>query len=930
MAIRQTSTPTGNNPSDQATQNPFTDESHHSPARQATAHRSSTNSSDHSQTRSTDILLQQPHEMTQDSLKRLEVESTSSESVSAAAIGQYPYYNLDEMVNSPSSNSQSHVAHNQSGSGSKKFTPNTSPNKQQNSSGSGSASRQQKQPRRSNDGVPLSPIDGFDDGYNQVPKRFSQFIIDQQNPHISQRLDNLSMVSSSLKSNSRDNRGSAGESSGNERETMLDQEQNNYNFANFINTRPPVNQTRLSSIRDDVSESMGSQATIFSTRQEPEALLINRRVGGRINTGLSKTKSLFNKNKHNHRSTRSKVNRTSTVRLYKSPTSSITSSLLMNNVPRNMGNRVGGSSGVSSNGGTGTGTSSSIRSSTSLTRKNAIKTKKGSWWYRLQLKIRQFWTKFKFYNFKASSRKRQVSMRRKAAGGGLSRATSQKPTNLTKSKSLVRKVRENPQNQDLKRLASVTVPPAHSLDPKNKSLGRGSGGKLQISSPINNPQLGKVKTVERVPMNDELKRYAGAGLLPPEQGQQQQQQQNVSQFKSRQLLTPEEIADERTGKYKHLSNYINQQESRYLYQSEMKHGQRQEEIGARARELKGARDAGVSNIQSIRAANEVEEFPSPQIGTSEFDPAASSLSVTTSQAPPPAPPPHLDTSYMSGQYSNQRHNHGDDDEYDKEKITELWRGYLLRVLFNRIQLRQEINQFEQYMVTKETSDVINLIFERARRDAELGGETEDGHENASGKLDRNSSLVNTTKTKRNTSNTGEDSTHAGSPVDDDVVSSSSVYSQDDIISTTTFSTTTSTENEHGDILVDPQDQEFTTTVLNRRSMLAEMLEYHSSEEDEDETEQEDEEDTVSYASATVPMSKSAIGSISTHKSIRSNKSSGLDELRRYGTVVKRPSSSSSSMSRARANVDNQQNSVSGMKRSFGLNHSLSDLKTQPV
>ena len=113
-------------------------------------------------------------------------------------------------------------------------------------------------------------------------------------------------------------------------------------------------------------------------------------------------------------------------------------------------------------------------------------------------------------------------------------------------------------------------------------------------------------------------------------------------------------------------------------------------------------------------------------------------------------------------------------------------------------------------------------------------------------------------------------------------------------------------------------------------MLAEMLEYHSSEEDEDETEQEDEEDTVSYASATVPMSKSAIGSISTHKSIRSNKSSGLDELRRYGTVVKRPSSSSSSMLRARANVDNQQNSVLGMKRSFGLNHSLSDLKTQPV
>lgn len=83
----------------------------------------------------------------------------------------------------------------------------------------------------------------------------------------------------------------------------------------------------------------------------------------------------------------------------------------------------------------------------------------------------------------------------------------------------------------------------------------------------------------------------------------------------------------------------------------------------------------------------------------------------------------------------------------------------------------------------------------------------------------------------------------------DAASSSSVYSQDDVISTTTFSTTTSSHitantNEHGDVLIDPQDQEFTNTVLNRRSILAEMLEYHSSEEEQDDEDEDEDEDGI--------------------------------------------------------------------------------------
>lgn len=148
----QTSVPdTGHSTLAQSAQNPFTEESHpdytssssskdfdQNPSTELTQltrlnHLNQILSSlNHLYSRSTDILLQQPHEMTQDSLKRLEVESTSSESLSAAAaIAQYPYYNLDDVMASPSSQSQSATTGNHpasgSGSGSKKFTPRSSP-----------------------------------------------------------------------------------------------------------------------------------------------------------------------------------------------------------------------------------------------------------------------------------------------------------------------------------------------------------------------------------------------------------------------------------------------------------------------------------------------------------------------------------------------------------------------------------------------------------------------------------------------------------------------------------------------------------------------------------------------------------------------------------------------------------------------------------
>ncbi|CAH2352676.1 hypothetical protein CLIB1423_07S05006 [[Candida] railenensis] len=110
--------------------------------------------------------------------------------------------------------------------------------------------------------------------FNQVPKRFSQFILDQQNPYMAQRLDHLSMNSISLYS-------------GGTPSYMESHIQSGYNYTNNSSSNPnhgkkagmktgstttssnPKNKSSTTdSIHRDISESMGSQATIFSTRPQ--------------------------------------------------------------------------------------------------------------------------------------------------------------------------------------------------------------------------------------------------------------------------------------------------------------------------------------------------------------------------------------------------------------------------------------------------------------------------------------------------------------------------------------------------------------------------------------------------------------------------------------------------------------------------------------
>lgn len=50
----------------------------------------------------------------------------------------------------------------------------------------------------------------------------------------------------------------------------------------------------------------------------------------------------------------------------------------------------------------------SSSTNSSLARKNAIKSKQGSWFYRLKLSLKKMISKFKFYSFKVSTKEQLV------------------------------------------------------------------------------------------------------------------------------------------------------------------------------------------------------------------------------------------------------------------------------------------------------------------------------------------------------------------------------------------------------------------------------------------------------------------------------------------------------------------------------------------
>lgn len=122
---------------------------------------------------------------------------------------------------------------------------------------------------------------GTDEMFNQVPKRFSQFIIDQQNPYMAQRLDNLSLQSISMHSEDQHNPSKTKRSSS----------------SGFAKYKPgnTGGQSPFSPSTHSISK-MGSQATIFSTRDENERLFKWSRSkhskSKSNNSGLSRSKAI--------------------------------------------------------------------------------------------------------------------------------------------------------------------------------------------------------------------------------------------------------------------------------------------------------------------------------------------------------------------------------------------------------------------------------------------------------------------------------------------------------------------------------------------------------------------------------------------------------------------------------------------------------------
>ena len=258
--------------------------------------------------------------------------------------------------------------------------------------------------------------------------------------------------------------------------------------------------------------------------------------------------------------------------------------------------------------------------------------------------------------------------------------------------------------------------------------------------------------------------------------------------------------DEAFGKMNHLSEYIYQQETEYF----KKHGVKKND-----------------NVASPEILGESKSMlPSPN-----FDDSPSELltdSVTThAKTMPPIPPPHLDHSFASNQRDQspkripapEPTSPPPEQHQQKQNIVELWEEYLRLVLYKRIQLRQEINMFQNFMVSEFTPNTNKRQHSTRSVSKSQGGLfVPDKHEQSIA----NSSTINGSSiyTDSNTlelvksmeceklvvkSNSAGGSTNAESRGDN-----ASVYTSSSLESSS---------------MINDKDEEFNTRVLHRRSML---------------------------------------------------------------------------------------------------------------
>ena len=501
--------------------------------------------------------------------------------------------------------------------------------------------------------------------FNQVPKRFSQFILDQKNPYVAQRLDNLSvespytdcdgLVNNTMKNTKRT-------FSSNSKKTSVSKPSKSENQSH----------SHSHTLSREISNSMGSQATIFSTRADSQPLLENPRS----RSGRFKFK----------RARSSKIK----ARMYT----------------------------VSS-------------SQSSLVRNNAIKFKKGSFLYRLKIRLQKAYNKlknFKFNNFTVSSKRpgRAASVKR------------------IKSSTLQRKYPKKPQQKPL------------------------------ISAPFTNPYLGSVDVQRVRSLTDSLKYSAGAPAG------------NVN-------LPMAPIPE---AKYNHISTYIDEQQNNYANSMFKDQGN-----------------------PAIYGRNMLDPRYHGEIPSLIHEEGAVPSSVTGAESEAPPPPPHLDHHSLIAPIIDET-----------KDVVELWKSYLSHVLCKRIQLRQEINLFREFMERNETGEITTL------QDDE--------------------STIKSSVIKSDTISYSETDVQSDSDSPASIVSSDLDNESD--------------SPKPNDTLVDPPSKEFDTKFINRRSMLGEMLEYDS------ETELNSSSNSTNY--------------VSRAQSFRSHSSfarSDISVLKKYGTVVRR-------------------------------------------
>ncbi|KAK6454452.1 uncharacterized protein RJT20DRAFT_130582 [Scheffersomyces xylosifermentans] len=403
----------------------------------------------------------------------------------------------------------------------------------------------------------------------------------------------------------------------------------------------------------------------------------------------------------------------------------------------------------------------------------------------------------------------------------------------------------------IRRRKTKTLRRKFRTDPKNQSVRRAmTQRKLQISAPQSNPDLGRGQAERVHALDDNLKYLAGApagnmNFIPP--------------------VAPNE------GKIGHLEAYIGEQQTEYI-----------KDLYPRAQSIYGTNP--IASTSKQYAEPTLPEFR-------RDEPAEYPISETEeSEAPPP--PPHLVAKTVP---TSKEH----EPVLPQHEVIDLWRSYLGQVLAKRIQLRQEIDMFRSFMISREDRKAFdNQEYEELETVAADTMETSSAaplsSEVASVKVSM-SEFTSETLSRR-------------SILSSSIMQSRTSHENDDIEDDLTSVATSQIRDSESDEFVDEDAEEFHKKVLNRRSILGDMLEYDS--------------DGDSVASSSV-YSGPSVGASQLSRDLMSKRSSSTyahSEIlsKTYGTISRR----NTVKFERRLSETSTQGTI---PRSSGIQHSLHDL-----